>query len=122
MTDKIIYSYTRDDAIRDGVLIDVSRTAEEMGFEWPVAVTSAVWSLIVKHGPNDDVAGRLWDVLWMLKTSIKMRRHFDRDTTEVRFAVIMQSGRTKKHHFKAVSGPASPEGEPCITIMLPDED
>ena len=37
----LIYSYTRADAIRDGVLIDVTATAQEAGIRWPVAVTCA---------------------------------------------------------------------------------
>ena len=33
----LIHRYTRTDAIRDGVLIDVSATAQEVGFRSPVA-------------------------------------------------------------------------------------
>jgi hypothetical protein len=33
----LIHRYTRADAIRDGVLIDVTQTAREAGFRWPVA-------------------------------------------------------------------------------------
>ena len=36
----IISTYTRAQAIKDGVLIDVSSTAKEAGFEWPVAITA----------------------------------------------------------------------------------
>jgi hypothetical protein len=31
----LIHSYTRADALRDGVLIDVSATAKEAGFRYP---------------------------------------------------------------------------------------
>lgn len=43
---RVIYVYTRAQAIEDGVLIDISDWAEEYGFTYPVAVTSYVWSLI----------------------------------------------------------------------------
>jgi hypothetical protein len=39
----LIHRYTRADAIRDGVLSDVSETAKEAGIRWPVALTAAVW-------------------------------------------------------------------------------
>jgi len=34
----VIHTYTRAQAIEDGVLIDVSEMAREAGFRWPVAV------------------------------------------------------------------------------------
>jgi len=34
----LIHRYTRADAIADGVLIDVSQTAREAGFAYPVAL------------------------------------------------------------------------------------
>src|SRR5262249_42765183 len=39
----LIHSYTRAGALRDGVLIDVSATAKEAGFNYPVALTRAAW-------------------------------------------------------------------------------
>lgn len=44
---EVIYSYTRTQAIEDGVLVDVSETAAELGFRLPVAVTAAVWTRCV---------------------------------------------------------------------------
>ena len=41
---EIIDSYTRKQAIADGVLIDVTETASEAGFRIPVALTRAVWA------------------------------------------------------------------------------
>jgi len=40
----VIYSYSREQAIRDGVLVDVSSMAKEAGIVFPVAVTQRVWS------------------------------------------------------------------------------
>ena len=41
---EIIYVYTRAEAIEDKVLIDVSELARKVGFECPVAITSAVYA------------------------------------------------------------------------------
>jgi Family of unknown function (DUF6573) len=40
----LIHRYTRADALRDGVLIDVTQAAQEAGFRWPVAMTVAAWA------------------------------------------------------------------------------
>src|ERR1700755_997806 len=69
----LIHRYSRADAIRDGVLIDVSTTAREAGIRWPVALTAPVWSQFVAVPRGvvcQDEAGRLWDVLWMLRLAI----------------------------------------------------
>jgi hypothetical protein len=42
---EIIYSYTRKQAIADGVLIDVTELAKEAGFKCPVAFTSSALSI-----------------------------------------------------------------------------
>jgi hypothetical protein len=36
--------HTRTQAIEDGVLVDVSKTAKEAGFLYPVEITSAAWA------------------------------------------------------------------------------
>ena len=62
-----IHSYSRADALRDGVLIGVSAVAREAGIRYPVALTRAVWARCVAVPPGvpcQDEAGRLWDVLW----------------------------------------------------------
>src|SRR5262249_62418604 len=68
----LIHRYTRANAIRDGVLIDVSATAGDAGFQYPVALTAAAWSRCVEVPPGvlcQDEAGRLWDVLTMLRVA-----------------------------------------------------
>ncbi len=67
----IIHIYTRGDALRDGVLIDITETAREAGFSCPVAITAAAWLDFVKWAEENracqDEAGRLWDVLTMAR-------------------------------------------------------
>jgi len=48
----VIYCYTRKQAIEDGILIDVTFTAQEAGFNWPVAITSAVWYRYIAPDEN----------------------------------------------------------------------
>jgi hypothetical protein len=48
----LIYRYSRADAIRDGVLIDVSEMAREAGGRLPVALTQAGWERCVAVPPG----------------------------------------------------------------------
>ncbi len=66
---EVIHRYTREMALADGSLIDVTETAREAGFRVTVAVTRTVWVRYcswpegLDGGQSTD--GRLWDVLWM---------------------------------------------------------
>ena len=70
---EVISTYTRAQALEDGVLVDAGPMAEEAGFIGPVALTSAVWEDCVAWTDTDnqrqvyqDQSARLWDVLaWL---------------------------------------------------------
>ena len=120
----LIHRYTRADAIRDGVLIDVSAAARDAGFTFPVALTAAAWSRCVEVPPGvlcQDEAGRLWDVLTMLRVAAGRPGE---DPHEVRFAVHVRNDNRERTpplvRLKALCGPGD-QGEPVITILMPDE-
>ena len=68
---ELVASYTRADALSEGVLVDASEMAAEAGFRVPLALTEAVWNDCVAWPENapgrwgQSEAGRLWDVCWM---------------------------------------------------------
>ena len=111
----VISTYTRAQALKDGVLVDVSPAAKEAGFVWPVAVTSSLFR-IINTFPKDsgqDLHGRLWDVLMVLRFSYKKGGNF-----KVRFS----DGKDySTESLYAVAGPGD-NGEPVITIMREGED
>jgi hypothetical protein len=120
----LIHAYTRADAIRDGVLIDVSETAREAGFRFPVALTQAVWERCVAVPPGvecQDEAGRLWDVVWMLRCAIGRSN----SGPEVRFALHVRGDNRERTpplvRLRALCGPGD-QGEPVITVLMPEED
>jgi hypothetical protein len=67
-----------------------------------------------------DEAGRLWDVVYLLRCAIGRS-----DGAEVRFGVHVRDDNRERTpplvRLKAVCGPGD-QGEPVITVMLPDED
>lgn len=134
---EIIASYTRTDAIRDGVLVptpdlvpDEPDFARDAGWAVPVALTTAVANLAIptqwERERAQDVKGRLWDVLRMAATYGARR-----DANEWLFPCIFLLGSAaerqlpragrKTLHLKAVIGPDD-DGSPVLTIMLRDED
>jgi len=121
---EVIFAYTRAQAIEDGVLVDLSEWAREAGFRFPLAVTSAVWG-VLKPGPDlagegQDVRGRAWDMLTVLRFSIAKASRAD----EVRFAplFVQAPGRPARPcRMWAKCGPGD-HGEPVITVMLEGED
>lgn len=133
----IIFRYTRSDALRDGVLVDVSPIAAEAGIQAPVAVTSALWQEYIepsnlKDMPGQDVKGRLWDLLWMFSVAARRCRNTHIVFFSVLFEIIREDGMwadlplpariiQKEVRMKAICGPGD-QGEPVITIMLPEED
>jgi hypothetical protein len=121
----VIHTYTREEAIADGVLVDVTETAKEAGFRIPVAVTAAVWAECVAVPPGveaQDERGRLWDVLSLLRFAT--RRQADGEP-ELLYQLHVRNdnraGEPPLVELKAVCGPAD-DGSPCVTVMLPAED
>jgi hypothetical protein len=119
----LIHRYSRADALRDGVLIDVSVIVREASICWPVALTSAVWERCVRVPRGvacQDEVGRLWDVLWLLACAIRRGG----SGVEVRFAVHVRNDNQERTpplvRLKAVCGPGD-HGEPVVTVMLTDE-
>jgi hypothetical protein len=121
----IISRYTRAHAIEDGMLVDVTHTPErtEAGIKYPVAMTRAVYETCVELTPaakraGNDVRGRLWDVLWMMRFPV---RRIDPTAHIFELFCVTDRQRPSKVQLKAVCGPGD-DAEPVITIMLPDED
>jgi hypothetical protein len=121
---EVIHSYSRAQAIEDGVLVDVSPVAREAGLRFPVALTRSVWELYVAVPTGvecQDESGRLWDVVWMLAVAIRTSRQADLATIRYQLHVRNNNARSTLVTLKAVCGPGD-AGEPVITVMLPDED
>jgi hypothetical protein len=119
---EVISSYSRAQAIDDGVLVDLSGLfpSDTRLYKWPVACTAAVWSLIEKvclqrgTGELINLGAWVWDLCWMsinAKTKVL-------SPSEHLFECSIGS---KVHTLKAICGPGD-HGEPVITFMLPDED
>ncbi len=122
--------YTRQQAIDDGVLVDVTKWAKEAGFTLPAVVTQAVWEDCCAW-PGDavkqslfpqDLDGRIWDVVFM--AAVAAREH--QDSSQIHFVInrVPRPGCIDKNRtvtLKLHVGPGD-NGEGVITIMQPHED
>ena len=116
----VIHSYTRAQAFSDGQLVDVTETAREAGFVYPVALSRALWEVIEtipKKTAWQDWQGRLWDVLWMASLSAKRSRG-----SRFVYELILSREGTRKQSVQLVCdcGPGD-DAEPVITIGFPQD-
>ena len=115
--DDLIYSYSRAQALADGVLVDITERARQCGIKYPTACTASVWALIecLPDNDTDTLAGvvadmRLAEVLRAMLAAIRAARGTDR----VEFAALGAE-------LWAQCGPGD-TAAPVITIMYQGED
>jgi hypothetical protein len=122
---EVIFAYSRKQALADGMQVDVSETAKEAGIRFPTFITCAVHASFVKIPPGvsgQDEAGRLWDIVSMLRFAIK-RSSSGLDRVPVELYVRNDNRAPELVHLIAVCGPLDiDDPSPAITIMMPDED
>ena len=122
---EVIFSYTRSQAVADGVQVEVTKTAQEAGIRFPVFLTRAVYDAYVTVPPNvscQDEAGRLWDILTMTRFAI-LRSRPGCDRLPVALYVRNDNRRPRLVRLTAACGPLDiDDPQPAITVMLPDED
>ena len=121
----VIYSYTRKQAVADGVQVEVTKTAQEAGIKFPMFLTRAVWDtyVTVPEGVTaQDEAGRLWDLVWMTRFAI-LRAKPGVDRIPVALYVRNDNHRARLVKLIATCGPLDiDEPAPSITVMMMDED
>jgi hypothetical protein len=116
--------YLRASALSDGVLVDVSPLAKEAGFKWPVAVTDHLYHGYIVPAldlaqAGQSISGRLWDVFSVLRAAISTGK--DLSFLHITVCFLMAPNTAPEPvDILAVAGPGD-EGEPVITIMLPED-
>jgi hypothetical protein len=120
----VIYTYSRAQAIEDGVLIDVTKLAKQAGIRYPMAITTGVMAEVndipARLKGIQDTTGRLWDVIWMYRCNAA-RNNGSEMTYRLRMDRNVDGKRVTLLTLKAHCGPGD-HMEPVITIMLEDED
>ena len=122
---EVIYSYTRAQAVADGVQVEVSKVAAEAGIRFPVFLTRTVYDAFVTVPPGvtaQDEAGRLWDIVWMTRFAI-MRARPAVNRLPVALYVRNDNRAARLVKLIATCGPLDiDDPQPAITVMMPGED
>lgn len=122
---EVIYSYTRAQAVADGFQVEVTKSAQEAGIRFPVFLTRTVFDAFVtvpKGVTAQDEAGRLWDIVWMLRFAIRKAAN---QSNRMPFALYVRNDNHKPRLVKLIAtcGPLDMDDpQPAITVMMPDED
>lgn len=135
---KIIASYTRADAVNDGVQVAIPREiTREAGIKFPVYMTQRVYSkyvLVPKGMDYQNEDGRLWDILYMFAMSARKSNssvlmfefvcHLpDNEDWTIYERICEGNHLLRLVTLKAVIGPLDiDDSNPAITILLLDED
>lgn len=137
---EVISSYSREQALADGVLVDLSALAREAGFKFPVAVSAGVFAVLAPwanllqgdvcepaegqplYGLGQSFNGRAWDLLTVLLYEIRRGKGGGRvDFAPLFVMPRVAPGRPTPVPMYAVCGPGD-KGEPIITVLRPGED
>ena len=109
----------RQDAIDDGDLIEITRMGRDAGIIYPLAISARAAQIMVPfpNMPQEIVTENLWDTLHAFrdKASVATAEEFEFQVS------LYQNGLVPTVTFKATVSPGD-DGEPVITIMMPDED
>jgi hypothetical protein len=140
----VISTYSRAQAIADGVLVDVSNAVVPSPFKYPVAMTRAAYEATIAAGGKwksdgdgetlelpggQDVQGRMHDVFHMLIATMRNPRlhSMQRANTcsdRVYFSVhvdVHGNGRHATVELYSLCGPGD-TAAPVLTILLQGED
>ncbi len=122
---KIIYTYSRKQALADGIQVDVSESARQAGIKYPTFLTRAVFDAYVTVPPDvfdQEWRARLWDIMWVTRHAIqKSEPGADRIVVEL----FVRNDNRKPRLVKLVAVCSAldiNDATPAITILLPDED
>lgn len=121
----MIHSYSRAQALEDGVLVDLSTHARDFGFALPLAITCDAYAAAISLTESAITAGfdeaeRACDVLRALRSAIHAAP-FGASRVRYRMDVVRERVFPLIVELVAVCAPGD-DADPVITIMLPGED
>ena len=122
----IISSCSREDAIADGIFIDVTLQAKTRGFKIPVAITTSLFCEYIKKDRQDEDIDLDTDLLlkaFLNNVHKQIVNHPDRDKDSLLClkAVNPVTPYNLIDVFVAIEPCSFTDPRPAITIMLPED-
>ena len=119
-----IHSYSRAQAIEDGVLIDVTKQAKDIGIRIPAALTAGVWTEAIAAPIETELASEISEesrVKELLEMAMMELETSPSKCVRFVYHVMMTLDHSKRLEFRVVVGPGD-DGREVLTVMLPQED
>lgn len=117
----LVSSYSQAQAIEDGVLHLIPREISRDYFKYPVILSAGLVALIEKAVATKkyiaDYRGIVHDILFTCQSAAKRSSGADVLRTKI---IIRGAGPRATYDLLMVCGPGN-NGEPTITIMLPED-
>jgi hypothetical protein len=120
-----VYSYSRRQALDDGVLVDLTDFSNDHGLVFPVACTAGVYHTYLVpdktlESQGQTLEARIHDLLSILAAAIK-KQPLKSDRLTFQTSFLMPRGRQATITFTCMCGPDD-AGDPVLTVLLPGED
>lgn len=117
----VIHAYSRTEAIEDGVLIDVSETAKEIGITLHTAVTPAVWTEFIGTPSFSDWGTESDRLKRLLNCAVDAIERAANGLSFFSIEMTRSESVEKRFDFRVQRGPGD-NLEPVLTVMLSHED
>lgn len=111
---EVIHSYTRKQAIDDGVLVDLTEVGKVLGIRHPIAITAGAKGEIMVGILDENQEKQIHDMLVRFRIAAQQC-----DGSILHFS--LRNGYGVEVELKALCTPGDTP-EPVITVMLPHED
>ena len=119
----VISEYTRQQAIKDGVLIDATPYARMLSIPYHVVLTSAAWSACIDGDHVAQPKSEELRLLNVMRVLLRAASHnYDGDIwLKLHVPVLTIHGKLESVALRAILAPDH-DGQAFITVMMPDED
>ena len=112
----IISCYTRDQAIEDGIFVDVSEVAKKHGFLIPVALTSNLYHSHIKKDEDDSTLNNLNLFLKELKRKLQTQKPDSMYYLQFNF-----DAKTHTDVWVALEAQSPTNPSPALNVMLAED-
>ena len=119
----VISVYTRQQAIKDGVLIDATPYARMLSIPFHVVLTSAAWTACIDGDHVAEPTSEELRLLNVMRVLLRAASHnYDGDIwLKLHVPVLTIHGKLESVALRAILAPDH-DGQAFITVMMPDED
>jgi hypothetical protein len=121
---EVISCYTWDDAVNDGMFVNVSRLASKAGFTLPVAITSNLFHTHLERETEQDTDLRINTLLMLLAINIKrLKENGEANSNHIACPITFDDEKDERvtQVWATIEGRSPKNPEPVMTIMLPED-